>query len=143
MRKSQALANASLLALSIVAVPAQAAVSITGGALGYTQNFDSLPRVNGSDPAWTNDATLPGWFIFSGPLLNTPVTNLRVSTSSGSDRAQISYGIDGATDRAFGSQGGSTHRYSPVTPSEGEAFGAIAVAFANNSGTTLAGFSFD
>jgi hypothetical protein len=136
------LAAAAFAALSLVATHAQTAVSVTGSTLSYAQSFDSLPNVNGADPAWTNNGTLPGWFIFSGPLLDTPVTNLRVSTTSGSDRAHISYGINAAADRALGSQGGSSHRYSPVTPAEGEAFGAIAVAFANDTGTSIVGFSF-
>lgn len=142
MPLAHALITVGLYTLSAFASSTQAAVPLSSGALSYTQNFDSLPNVNGSDPAWTNNATLAGWSIFSGPLLNTPVTNLRVSTSSGSDRAHISYGINGASERALGSQAGSSHRYSPVTPSEGEAFGAIAVAFANATADVLAGFSF-
>lgn len=121
---------------------AQAAIQLQPGQLSYAQFFDVLPNVNGSDPVWTNNGTMPGWYIFSGPQLGTPVSNLRVSTSSGSDRAHISYGINGASDRAFGSQAGSSHRYSPVTPAEGEAFGAILVAFTNASGEVLQGFSF-
>lgn len=121
---------------------AQAAIQLQPGQLSYAQFFDVLPNVNGSDPVWTNNGTMPGWYIFSGPQLDTPVSNLRVSTSSGSDRAHISYGINGASDRAFGSQAGSSHRYSSVTPGDGEAFGAILVAFTNASGEVMDGFSF-
>jgi hypothetical protein len=122
---------------------AQAAITLTTDALSYEQNFDTLPNVNGSDPVWTNDATLAGWSIFVGPSLNQTVTNLRVSTSSGSDRAYTSYGRNGNTDRALGSQGGSSNRYNGnVTPNTGDVFGAMAVSFVNATGGALNGFSF-
>jgi hypothetical protein len=135
-----ALVSAATLAAALT--PAHATVPLTLDALSYSQDFDTLPRVNGSDPAWTNDATLPGWYLFAGRNLDGAVSNLRVSTSSGSDRAHISYGTNNATDRALGSQGGSTHRYSPASASDGETFGAIAVAFVNASGVSMDGFSF-
>ncbi len=134
-------APALMLSLAALALPAQAAVVLDTATLSYSQDFNSLPSA-GPDPVWTNNVNLPGWYIFAGPNLDTPVSNLRVSTSSGSDRAHISYGLPGDSERAFGSQAGSSHRYSPVTPDENEAFGAIAVAFANGSGSVLDGFSF-
>jgi hypothetical protein len=130
------------LALLGVASLVHAALPVTLSALDYSQDFDSLPRVNLSDPPWTNDQTLPGWYLFAGANLDGQVSNLRVSTSSGSDRAHISYGTNNATDRALGSQGGSTHRFSPASAGDGQPFGAIAVAFANASGVTMDGFSF-
>jgi hypothetical protein len=137
------LATASLVLFGAAALaPAHAAIPLTLDTLSYSQDFDSLPRVNGSDPAWTNNATLPGWSLFAGPNLDSVPSNLRVSTSSGSDRAHISYGIDNATDRALGSQAGSSHRYSPASAGDDEIFGAIAVAFANASGVVMDGFSF-
>jgi hypothetical protein len=101
-----------------------------------------MPRVNGSDPVWTNEATLPGWSLFAGPNLDSAPSNLRLSTRSGSNRAHISCGTSNATDRALGSQAGSSHRYSPASAGNGEIFGAIAVAFANASGVAMDGFSF-
>jgi hypothetical protein len=138
------LPSLALAAVAMVAAaPSHAALPLTLGSLSYSQDFDSLPNQNGNDPVWQNNATLPGWSIFAGPNLDTPVSNLRVSTSSGSDRAHISYGPNGQTDRAFGSQAGSSHRYAPVASGVGEAFGAIAVSFVNQAGVAMDGFSFN
>lgn len=139
----RAAALTTILAMAgICAAPASAAVTMTETQLGYGQNFDSLPRVNGSDPLWQNNTTLAGWYLFAGPDLASEVEQLRVSTSSGSDRAHISYGTNNASDRALGFQSGSSHRYSPVTPDVGDPFGAIAVAFDNQTGSSLDSFSF-
>jgi hypothetical protein len=130
--------------LSLVVIPAApAAIPVSDTNPAYQQDFDTLPRVNGSDPVWTNDATLPGWHLHAGPLLDRTVAQLRVSTTSGSDRAHISYGINEAPDRALGSQAGSTHRYVPsLSIADGEIFGAVAVRFVNAGSEPLEGFSF-
>lgn len=119
-----------------------AAIVLDEDSLQYAQDFDSLPNVNGLDPAWTNDATLPGWYLFAGPALDQTVSNLRVATSSGTDRAHISYGIITNAERALGFQAGSSHRYSPVSPAVDDIFGAIAVAFVNGTDAPLGGFAF-
>lgn len=144
-RRAHACVRAATLLSILALVPhAHAAIQITQDNTAYLQSFDSLPNVNGSDPTWTNDATLAGWSIFVGPALNQTVTNLRVSTSSGSDRAYTSYGTNGNSDRAFGSQGGSSNRYNDVvSPGTGEVFGAIAVSFVNGTQSTLDNFSFN
>lgn len=135
-----------LLAVGIAALlglaTAQAAVSLTATELSYGQDFDSLANINGSDPAWSNNTTLPGWSLFAGPNLDATVSNVRVSTSSGSDRAHISYGLNGVSERALGMQAGSSHRYAAVAPGVGEAFGTVAVAFSNDSGNLFTAFSF-
>lgn len=133
---------ASALTLSFCMTSAQAALTLDKDNLNYSQNFNSLPNVHRSDPAWTNNGTLPGWYFFAGPNLDQTVSNIRVSTTSGSDRAHISYGIDGDSDRALGFQAGSEHRYSPVLPGVGDYFGAIAVAFVNGTGLQISEFSF-
>jgi hypothetical protein len=136
--------KAAALAFAALVSQAHAAIELTSGQLSYQQNFDSLPNQNGSDPAWSNDSTLPGWSIFVGPSLEQSVSQLRVSTSSGSDRAYISYGLNGDSDRALGSQGGSSHRYNDSeAPATGEMFGAMAVSFLNGTQASLSGFSFD
>ncbi len=135
------LATAAILGLALLA-PAQAAISLNNGSLAYSQDFNSLANVNGSDTLWSNDASLAGWHLQAGAALEYSPERLRVSTSSGSDRAHISYGRNGVSERALGMQGGSSHRYSPVEPGVGEAFGAIAVAFVNGGSATLDGFSF-
>lgn len=144
MNKRQQFIAAAFSALGVmVTVNAQAAVTFVEGSYEYSQNFNSLPNINGSDPAWTNNATLAGWYFFAGPNLDQNVSNIRVSTSSGSDRAHVSYGMNGDSDRALGFQGGSTHRYSPVTPSEYDTFGAIAVAFVNGTNVNFNEFAFN
>lgn len=130
-------------ATALSQAPAQAAIALNAGSLSYSQDFNGLPSANGSDPLWSNNASLAGWHLYAGPALDQGVSRLRVSTSSGSDRAHISYGSPGEGERALGMQGGSSHRYSPnAGADEGERFGAIAVAFVNAGASTLDGFSF-
>lgn len=132
-----------LCACLLAAATAQAAIPVSDSAAVYTQDFNTLPSDNGSDPDWLNNQTLPGWYLFAGPNLSASVGRLRVSTSSGSDRAHISYGANGDSDRALGSQAGSSHRYADTgSIPEGQPFGAIAVSFENSGQTPLEGFAF-
>jgi hypothetical protein len=89
------IASAALLA----AVSAQAAVSVTGPAFTYSQNFDSLAST-GTTATWVNDSTLAGWSLF---YVNTDVTSYLVGTGSGTSGGFYSYGSAGSTDRALGS----------------------------------------
>lgn len=123
--------------------PLAASVAINSVGQTYMQDFNSLPSAHTSDPAWSNNGTLPGWHLFAGPNYDANVTNLRVrlTSSSGSDRAHVSYG-NTTENRALGMQAGSSHRYSPSSAASNEIFGAIAVAFSNDTGATIPGFQF-
>lgn len=118
-------------------------ILITSLSPTYSQDFNSLSSSHLSDPTWEDNSTIAGWHLHSGPSFNPDVTNLRVRTdsSSGSDRAHVSYG-DTVEDRALGLQPGSSHRYSLSSAASGEVFGSISVALQNGTGVTLTGFSF-
>jgi predicted extracellular nuclease len=71
----------------------------------YTQNFDSL--ANSGTPAWTNDSTLPGWYL--GTDANPAVTSYLVGTGSGTTGGFYSFGSSAATDRALGGLGSNSY----------------------------------
>ncbi len=99
----------------------------------YSQNFDSLAS---SVLSWTNDVTLPGWFLFrqpaSGPVA---LTSYAVDSGSGNSGSFISYGSTSASDRALGGLGSGGSYFG--SPGSGDVAGWIALALTNNSGTTI------
>lgn len=133
---------AKIIVIISATISAKAQISINSISGTYSQNFDSLPSLHHSDPVWTDNETLPGWYLHAGSDLLAEVTNLRVTqiSSSGTDRAHISYG--NTDDRALGMQAGSSHRYSDGSASSGSRFGSISVALKNNTGGALERFSF-
>jgi autotransporter-associated beta strand protein len=103
-------------AAGAVALPGWAAIGYTGAALNYAQQFDSL-----SGPvSWTDDATLPGWYVLvrntsfgtvvPGQNGSTPATIVaNDGTSSTPNAVHLGGGvINPATDRALGFINGST-----------------------------------
>jgi uncharacterized protein len=70
----------------------------------YTQNFDSLS--NSGSPTWTNDSTLPGWYL--GTDANPTATSYLVGTGSGTTGAFYSFGL-AASDRALGALGSNSY----------------------------------
>lgn len=110
------------------AVSAQAAVSISVGsaAFNYSQSFDSLAS-SGTTNAWSNENTINGWSLFN---VATPVTTYRAGAGTETNGAYYSFGDVGSSDRALGSIGSS-----------GLQSGAAAVAFTNNTGAALSGFT--
>ncbi len=101
----------------------------------YSQNFDSLAS-SGAALSWTNDVTLPGWFLFRQPA-NGPValTSYAADSGSGNSGSFISYGSTNASDRALGGLGSGGGYYN--SPSGGALAGWIALALTNSSGTTI------
>lgn len=74
----------------------------------YVQNFDSL-AASGTANAWTDNATLPGWY--ASKTLGGPVTGYNAGTGSANTGALYSFGVagvGGATDRALGSVASGT-----------------------------------
>lgn len=100
----------TILAMMLMALPmqsAQAAGSISLTASGYAQNFDSLAN-SGSSASWTNDSTLPGWYLSTDA--NATVTSYNISAGTGTAGAFYSFGSSTVpTDRALGGIGSNTY----------------------------------
>ena len=117
---------------------ANATLSVTGGSYTYSQNFDSLTQST-SSTAWTNDSTLAGWSLYRQPAPGTAVTNYYGGDGSSNTGAFYSFGSAGSSDRALGGLGsGGAYFGSPLS---GAVAGWIAVAFTNNTGQALNGFT--
>lgn len=123
-----------LLALSLT--PAHAAVSVGSVGFSYTQDFDSLTTSTTAVP-WVNDSTLPGWSLFTSTLADAPT--ILGGNGSANTGSFYSFGATGSGDRALGgTASGGTYFGSPAS---GTVAGYIAVAFTNNSGSALDGFT--
>lgn len=110
------------------ALPAQAAVGVTGPAFTYTQSFDTL-AATGTANSWVNDSTLSGWAIYT--TAGVAVSAYRAGTGSTNNGAAYSFGTD--AERALGGVG------------SGAFSGYFALALSNLSGVALSSFtlSFD
>jgi hypothetical protein len=131
--------NKTLLSTAILlaaAANAQAAISVDSVGFTYSQDFDSLTTSTVATP-WANDSTLPGWSLFIATLADAPT----IVAGNGSSNAGsfYSFGEAGSSERALGgTASGGTYFGSP---SAGTVAGYIAVAFTNNSGSVLDGFT--
>jgi len=69
----------------------------------YAQNFDLL--ANSGSPGWTDNSTLPGWYISKagGTSGNGQVTAYSTGNGSSGTGAIYSFGASGSTERALGS----------------------------------------
>jgi hypothetical protein len=123
-----------LLALSLT--PAHAAVSVDSVGFSYNQNFDTL-STSTTATTWVNDSTLPGWSLLTSTLAAAPtILGGNGSANSGSF---YSFGATGSGERALGgTASGGTYFGSPAS---GTVAGYIVVAFTNDSGSALDGFS--
>lgn len=138
------------LLLIALATSATAQIATSQANTPYAQNFDSLPASGTGSPAaaaWSNNSTIPGWYLHAGPNLAADISGIRITAGSSSSRSQTSYGTGTNTDRALGTQGGSTHDLSTsysVASSipESSIFGTISVAFSNTDTQPFTGFSF-
>lgn len=100
----------------------------------YSQTFDSLLS-SGTGNAWSNDVTIPGWFLFRQPVPGTDITAYNANNGSSTTGSFYSYGDTDASDRALGGLGsGGAYFGSPAT---GAIAGWIAFAATNTTGTTL------
>jgi hypothetical protein len=110
------------------ALPASATISYTTIGTTIPQNFDTLSTTTGTNVAWTNNSTLPGWYLFNSS--GAAITTYRASNGGENTGAFYSFGST-ANDRALGGvASGGTYFGSPVT---GAVAGWIAVGFTNNS----------
>jgi hypothetical protein len=130
-----------IAALSLIGGAAQAQLSFTGTAL--TENFDSL-ITTGTNQAWTNNTTLPGWNLFRRTSATdaTPVANTDYNAGTGSSNtgSWYSFGTAGSSERSLGglASGNATKWGSPAT---GAVAGWVAVAITNNTGATISDFT--
>jgi hypothetical protein len=131
---SQTAAAAALALCSVGA--AQAAISVDSAAFIYTESFDTLAASGSSNP-WANDSTLAGWSLFT----RTGAAPDTYAADNGSSNAGAfkSFGSTGSGERALGGLGSGGSYFG--SPASGDLAGWIALAFANDTGAALAGFT--
>jgi hypothetical protein len=123
----------------------RAAVAYSTAGSTYSQNFNNLSS-SGTDIAWSNDSTLPGWSLFriTSNTNATPVAIQAYDSSDGSATTGRFYSFGTNSDRALGGVGNGTFgtASSQVT---GVGFnkpvGWIAASFSNNTGSALNRFT--
>lgn len=90
----------------------------------YTQSFNTL-ITSGTNQAWTNDSTLPGWFLFNKNL--AAISTYSASDGSSHTGSFYSFGTGTNIDRALGGTASGGAYFG--TPASGAPAGWIAVAF--------------
>jgi predicted extracellular nuclease len=102
----------------------------------YSQAFDGL-ALSGSSISWTNDLTLPGWFLFRQPSSSpVAITAYDAGNGSASSGSFYSYGSTGSSDRALGGLGSGGAYFG--SPSSGSLAGWLALALTNTTGLPIA-----
>lgn len=105
--KMKSLATISQLKLlaSVLTSTAASIAAATGapvpmtGAGSYTQDFNSFS--SSSSPKWSNDSTLPGWYVDRGN--GSAQMSLFASVSGSTFGSIYNFGSSGSSDRALGS----------------------------------------
>jgi hypothetical protein len=110
---------------------AWATVSFGGGT--YTQDFNGLPAT-GTSATWTNNSTLPGWYLFRQPAPGTPITSINVSGGTNNAGAFYSFHA-GSGDQALGGVASSGAYFG--SPGTNVVAGWIAVGLVNDTGTSI------
>ncbi len=128
--------NKSLFAAAamLLSVSAQAAIGLGSPAATYSQNFDTLASTAG---AWANDSTLAGWSLFNRN--GAAITALAAGTGSSNAGSFYSFGAAGNSERALGGVASGGAYFG--SPAAGALAGTMAVAFSNDTGSALAGFT--
>lgn len=135
------LAHAPLFALPLLALslaPAQAAISVDTVDFAYTQTFDSLTTSTVATP-WSNNGTLAGWYLYTSTLADA--ATLVAGTGASNAGSFYSFGDSGSSDRALGGTASGGAYFGG--PASAAVAGYIAVAFTNNSGSALDGFTLN
>lgn len=111
----------------------QVNISSLGGGT-YTQNFDNLIS-SGTNQAWSNNSTLPGWSLFRQPAPGTAITTYNAGDGGSNAGSFYSFGTGSNTDRALGgTASGGTYFGSPAS---GTVAGWITVGFRNDTEATI------
>jgi predicted extracellular nuclease len=108
----------------------------------YSQAFDGL-ALSGSSISWTNDLTLPGWFLFRQPSSSAvAITAYDAGNGSANSGSFYSFGSTGSSDRALGGLGSNGAYFG--SPSSANLAGWIALALTNatNASITSLNLSF-
>jgi predicted extracellular nuclease/phosphodiesterase/alkaline phosphatase D-like protein len=101
----------------------------------YAQNFNSLATA-GTSVEWTNDVTLPGWFLFRQlGTASSAITTYAANSGSSATGAFVSYGSTGSGERALGGLGSGGAYFG--SPSGGSVAGWLALALTNASGSAI------
>lgn len=112
---------------------ANAQVSFTGAA--YTQNFNTL-ATSGSANAWSNNSTIPGWFLYNQAAGGTAITAYGTDNAAGTNTGSFfSYGSIANAERALGGTASGGVYFG--SPASGAIAGWIAAAFTNNTGADI------
>ena len=123
-----------LLALGLA--PAHAAISVGSVGFSYSQDFNSLTTSTTAVP-WVNDSTLAGWSLYTSTLADA--ATILGGTGSASTGSFYSFGAAGSGERALGGTASGGAYFG--SPASGTVAGYVAVAFTNNSGSALDGFT--
>ncbi|QVL52834.1 MAG: ExeM/NucH family extracellular endonuclease [Cyanobium sp. M30B3] len=91
---------------------------------------------SGSGNAWTNDLTLPGWFLFRQPAASpVAISSYNADTGAANTGSFLSYGTSGDSDRALGGLGSGGSYFD--SPASGSVAGWFALALSNVSGSAI------
>ena len=95
----------------------------------YGQNFDGLAS-SGTNNAWSNDGTLPGWHLFRQPAASSvAITSYNADTGAAISGNFLSYGTSGSSDRGLGGLASGGAYFG--SPSSGSVAGWFALALSN------------
>ncbi len=115
-------------------------VSITSTGMPYTQNFDGLASTTATGITWTNNTTIPGWFLFQSS--GSAITTYSAETGSTGSFTFSSYGAtSGGTERALGSVASSGSYWG--SPASGAVAGYISLGIINDTGSTVSSFTLN
>ncbi len=106
----------------------------------YIQDFDSLAN-NGINYAWTNDFTLPGWYLFRQPEPGSEVFTYDANHGGSNKGSFYSYGVTDDSDRALGGLGSGGDYFGE--PTTGTIAGWIAFAATNTTGLPINSITLD
>ncbi len=113
----------------------QGQITYTGGT--YTQDFNTLAS-SGSGNTWTNNVTLPGWYLFRQPSPGTALSAYDASNGSSTTGTFYSFG-SAAGERALGAIGSGGAYWG--SPANGATAGWMAVAFTINTSAAVNSFT--
>lgn len=119
-----------------IACNAQAALSVGGADYQYAQDFDALAAAGNANPG-SNDATRAGWSLYDGA--GAPIAAYNAGDGASNAGSFYSLGSAGSGERGLGGVGSGGAYFG--APAMGAAAGWIALAFVNDSGASLAGFT--
>ncbi|NJK60116.1 MAG: hypothetical protein HC918_07590 [Oscillatoriales cyanobacterium SM2_1_8] len=107
------------------------AISFSGT---YSQAFNTIAET-GTNNTWTNNNTIPGWYLFRQPAPGTAITAYNADNGGSNTGSFYSYGPTNNSERALGGLGtGGTYFGSPTSAAVA---GWIAFGATNTTGNTI------